>query len=263
MMIKHGMILLVDDDPMILQMVGDRLRLEGYTVTSASRCEKALETLKDTIPDLIILDISMPGLGGLGFLRRLTDVMPPPTSPILVFTGRHELASFFKETTDTSFMPKTTNPEIFIQKVNELVARHKAARQSLTPLPGNTSARKLLLVEDDTQLRDHLRYYFTHGGMVVEPMKDGHNLLATTCRIQPDIILMKYLLPHHNGPDLAAQLGTHEPTQHIPVVLYDETGIHANDWRHPHVKCLVASAKGPALMKAIQSILGITSVFAN
>jgi DNA-binding response OmpR family regulator len=253
---QSGTILLVDDDPAILQMVGDRLEMEGYTLVTASRGEQALEKLPSIIPNLIILDISMPGLGGLGFLRRLTDFSPAPTAPIMVFTGRHELAPFFADSTVASFVPKTTHPEIFIQKVHELVAGHRAQLDHAAALLRPVIRKKLLLVENDFDLRDHLSRFFFRHGFEVDPRDGGHSLLENATRSQPHLILIKYLLPHHNGPELAELLGTHPPTQTIPIVLYDETGIQAGLRKHPFVKSLVASSKDHILLKTVSDILG-------
>ncbi len=251
LMKKTGTILLVDDDPAILEMVGDRLQMEGYTVVTASRGEHALDKLRSLIPNLIILDISMPGLGGLGFLNHLTDIIPKPTAPIMIFTGRHELAPFFADDTVSVFLPKTTHPEIFIQKVHELVASH----QSQLANPTVITRKKLLLIENDFDLRDHLSRFFRRHGFEVDPRDGGHSLLETVTRSQPHLILIKYLLPHHNGPQLAEELGTHPPTQAIPIVLYDETGIQAGLRKHPFVKALVASSKDHILLKTVSDIL--------
>jgi len=253
---QSGTILLVDDDPAILQMVGDRLQMEGYTLVTASRGEQALEKLRSLIPNLIILDISMPGLGGLGFLNRLTDIIPRPTASIMIFTGRHELAPFFADDTVSVFLPKTTHPEIFIQKVHELVARHQSQLIHATPLIPGMTRKKLLLIEDDFDVRDHLSRFFCRHGFEVDPRDGGHSLLETVTRSKPHLILIKYMLPHHNGPQLAEQLGTHPPTQSIPIVLYDETGIHSGLWKHPFVKSLVASSKDHILLKTVSDILG-------
>ncbi len=253
---QSGTILLVDDDPAILQMVGDRLQMEGYTLITASRGEQALDILRAIIPNLIILDISMPGLGGLGFLIRLTDTIRRPASPIMIFTGRHELAPFFIDSTVSAFLPKTTHPEIFMQKVHELVASHHSQLTPSTPVLPGITRKKLLLIEDDFDLRDHLSRFFSRHGFEVDPLDGGHSLLETATRSQPHIILIKYLLPHHNGPKLAEQLGTHPPTQTIPIVLYDETGIQAGLRKHPFVKSLVASSKDHILLKTVSDILG-------
>lgn len=253
---RQGTILMVDDDLAILQMVGDRLKLEGYIVVTASRGEQALEKLQMFTPDLIILDISMPGLGGLGFLRRLADIVPAPSSAILVFTGRFEMSSFFSEITVSGFLPKTTHPEIFIQKVHELVASQQALSQHAPPPPESGARRKLLLLENDFSLRTHLLNFFSRNGLTVESIDGGHALLETATRTMPDIILIKYLLPHHNGPALAEQLGTHEPTHHIPLILYDDTGLHAGPGKYPFVRSLVSSSKDHELLKAVRTILG-------
>jgi DNA-binding response OmpR family regulator len=252
---KQGTILLIDDDPAILQMVGDRLKLEGYTVVTASRGEVALEKLQTVTPDLIILDISMPGLGGLGFLRRLADVAPSPSSYILVFTGRAEMSSFFSEITVSGFLPKTTHPEVFVQKVHELVTTRQAVCKMPTTTQGD-SRKKLLLLENDFSLRNHLLRYFSRNGLMVESIEGGHALLDAATRTKPDVILIKYLLPHHNGPSLAEQLGNHGPTRHIPLILYDETGLHAMCRGYPFVRSLVPSSKDHELLKAVRAIVG-------
>jgi PleD family two-component response regulator len=173
----------------------------------------------------------------------------------MVFTGRHELAPFFADSTVSSFVPKTTHPEIFIQKVHELVAGHRAQLDQAATLLRPVTRKKLLLVENDFDLRDHLFRFFCRNGFEVEPLDGGHAILETATRIMPDLILIKYLLPRHNGPKLAEQLGTHQPTQFIPVVLYDETGIQAGLWKHPFVKSLVASNKDHILFKTVSDIL--------
>lgn len=255
---QSGTILLVDDDPAILEMVGDRLQMEGYTLVTASRGEQALEKLRSLIPNLIILDISMPGLGGLGFLNHLTDIIPRPTAPIMIFTGRHELAPFFADDTVSCFVPKTTHPEIFIQKVHELVTRHQSQlAHHASVIPGITR-KKLLLVEDDFDIRDHLSRFFGRSGFEVEPLDGSHSLLEAATRSQPHLILIKYLLPHHNGPKLAEQLGTHPPTRTIPIVLYDETGIQIDLRKHPFVKSLVFSNKDHILLKTVSDILALS-----
>ena len=60
-------ILLVDDEKHLLVSLRDYLTFEHFTVTTAQSGEEALEVLERITPDLIVLDISMPGMGGMGF----------------------------------------------------------------------------------------------------------------------------------------------------------------------------------------------------
>lgn len=64
-------ILVVDDHPTNLKLVSDLLAFEGYEVLRAVDAEQALVLLATTLPDLILLDIALPGMDGLTLTRRL------------------------------------------------------------------------------------------------------------------------------------------------------------------------------------------------
>src|SRR5260221_490905 len=64
-------ILVVDDNPTNLKLACDVLACEGHRVLSAEHAEQALAILKDSKPDLILMDISMPGMDGLTLTRKL------------------------------------------------------------------------------------------------------------------------------------------------------------------------------------------------
>ena len=58
-------ILIVDDEPQICQLVKDLLEEETYTATTAHSTDEAFQKLKVTLPDLILLDVRLPTIGGL------------------------------------------------------------------------------------------------------------------------------------------------------------------------------------------------------
>ena len=66
-------VLLVDDDTSLLVTLSDFLKFEGYHVVTADSGEEALRRLEEIRPDLIILDMSMPGMGGVGFLKAISS----------------------------------------------------------------------------------------------------------------------------------------------------------------------------------------------
>jgi two-component system response regulator MprA len=82
-------LLVVDDDPKITSFLRRALTAEGYTVTAVNDAREALDRAEQAMPDVVILDIMMPGLDGLEICRRLratSDV------PILLLTARDEVA---------------------------------------------------------------------------------------------------------------------------------------------------------------------------
>ncbi len=78
-------ILLVDDDEMIRQLLHDALTMEGYQATTVQSGEEALQVLQTSTVDVIITDLSMPGMNGLELIRR-TNVDHPDV-PKIIITG--------------------------------------------------------------------------------------------------------------------------------------------------------------------------------
>ena len=79
-------ILVVDDDAPILRMLGRTLSAEGYTVETAGDGGEALAAVERSIPDLVVLDVGLPGLDGLAVCRRLRE--KGLATPVLLLTAR-------------------------------------------------------------------------------------------------------------------------------------------------------------------------------
>jgi CheY-like chemotaxis protein len=80
-------ILCVDDDPLILQMLGDVLRLRGYNVLTATDGEAGLDAAMREHPDLILLDVMMPGIDGFEVCRLLKATDTLKHIPIVILTA--------------------------------------------------------------------------------------------------------------------------------------------------------------------------------
>jgi two-component system response regulator MprA len=82
-------VLVVDDDPQLREALSRALELDGYAVTTASNGVKALDAISAARPDLMVLDVMMPYVGGLDVCRTLRD--RKDRLPILVLTARDEV----------------------------------------------------------------------------------------------------------------------------------------------------------------------------
>jgi len=78
-------VLVVDDDPSVCQFICEALDAEGYGTMTASDGTSAFAALADTTPDLILLDVHMPGIDGWDVLRELR-AKAGPHQPIVVMT---------------------------------------------------------------------------------------------------------------------------------------------------------------------------------
>jgi len=84
-------ILIVDDDEGVTQTFARMLTLEGYDVKTAVNAEKGLQLAHENLPDAIILDLRMPLVDGLGFLRQFRAIDGRRTTPVAIVTGDYFL----------------------------------------------------------------------------------------------------------------------------------------------------------------------------
>ena len=84
-------LLIVDDDVDTLRLVGLMLQRQGYTILTANNGQQAINMTLDEQPDLILLDIMMPGLDGYDVTRHLRNDPRTADIPIIMFTAKTQL----------------------------------------------------------------------------------------------------------------------------------------------------------------------------
>lgn len=115
-------VLVIDDDAAFVEIVRGALDKSAYTVTGASDGMKGLESIKAARPDVILLDIKMPGMGGIAFLQRLKEISPAPPIPIVIMSNDSSLETISEsaELGIRSYMIKSDEP---MSKIVELIER--------------------------------------------------------------------------------------------------------------------------------------------
>jgi DNA-binding response OmpR family regulator len=81
-------VLLVDDDPAILRLLDVNFRMEGFDVDATSHGEDALAAAAHATPDVVVLDLMLPGMDGREILRRLRADPATASVPVLFLTAR-------------------------------------------------------------------------------------------------------------------------------------------------------------------------------
>src|SRR5215475_6798428 len=87
-------VLVVDDDPDILDALSEILEVEGYTVERARNGREALQRIEQTLPDLVLLDLMMPVMDGSEFARNLA---PGARPPIIVLSADRNVSTKARE----------------------------------------------------------------------------------------------------------------------------------------------------------------------
>ncbi len=119
-------ILAVDDEEDILALLEHHLSREGYAVTCVGTGEAALKTTRDERPDLIVLDLLLPGVDGLEVCRRLKADPETAPIPIVMLTAKGEEADIVAglELGADDYIPKPFSPRVLTARVRAVLRRH-------------------------------------------------------------------------------------------------------------------------------------------
>ena len=121
-------ILVVDDDPSVTSVLKRGLAYEGFAVDTAGSGEAGLAVARDRAPDLVILDIMMPGIDGLEVLRRLRAA--DPRLPVLMLTAKDAPADQVQglEQGADDYVVKPFTFEVLVARVRALLRRQETER---------------------------------------------------------------------------------------------------------------------------------------
>jgi len=211
-------VMVVDDSATARKGVSNILEDAGFGIVQAKSAEKALKKLKSENIDLIVLDMTMPGMGGIAFLKKIS-VGGIPKYPVLVLTGRGSMAGFFQDMTVAGFLTKPPNPEELIDKCTAAV-RAKAA---VAPKEAPRQTKRVLLVEDDPRIVSVLTEAVGRKGFEIAVVGSGYEAMEKAVTFKPDVALVKQIMRGMNGAATAAGLKKMPSQNSLAVVLYDET----------------------------------------
>jgi DNA-binding response OmpR family regulator len=112
-------ILIIDDDPDIRELVGNRLKKNGFTIRTAQDGVEGMAMIKDYSPDLVIMDVMMPHLDGYSLLQELKFNLDLNGIPVMVLTARKDLKDIFDHMGKVCFMTKPFNPKTLVSSVKQ------------------------------------------------------------------------------------------------------------------------------------------------
>lgn len=237
-------ILFVDDDRHLTKSMHDFLLHEGFQVTTAPTAEAALKALEKNAPDLIILDISMPGIGGIGFLKHIGMEDGTLRYPVLVLTARAAMNEFFSMIAVDGFLPKPCSELEILRMIKSILSKKNRSI---------SQQRKILIGEDDAPITANLEHEFTHAGFKVHTVVTGPEILEQAVTFAPHVILVKECFTGMNGSAISRLLKSIPKTESIPIIIYDETREGGIPPLHKADKFIV-SARFADLLHAVNTL---------
>jgi len=190
------------------------LALEGYDVHTALNAQTALRDVDTSSPDAILLDLRMPLVDGLAFLRQLRARENQRETPVAIITG-----DYFVDDTVTSAL-RELGATIYLKPLwlEDLV---DITRRLLGPNPDRSlSVRRLnlLLVDDCVAERDLYEAALATDFNILTAARGDEGVSVAT-RAHPDAIVLDVMMPGIDGWETCTRIKSHPDTEDIPVIL--------------------------------------------
>lgn len=240
-----ALVLVVDDIPANVKLLEIKLTNEYYDVITASDGLEALQKIVAHKPDLVLLDVMMPGMNGFEVCERIKANIEVSHIPIVMVTALSDIADRVRglEVGADDFVSKPINDTALFARVKSLIRikvlldelrlRDKTGKQvgvlgeEENSFTADVTGAHVVLVEDD----------MVQGRNIIERLKTSYQvehfsdpeLAAEALKntLQPDVIVISTMLSDVDGLRLAAQLKNVERLRHVPIiVLVDEEEQH-------------------------------------
>jgi two-component system phosphate regulon response regulator PhoB len=152
-------ILIVDDEEDVLELLRYNLSKEGYGIETASSGEEALTKARAKPPDLIVLDLMLPGVDGLEVCKRLKSEDKTEQIPIVMLTAKGEESDIVTglELGADDYVTKPFSPKVLIARIRRILHRARAVELEQSPvsiheLTINPTRREVLVANEPVEL---------------------------------------------------------------------------------------------------------------
>jgi PAS domain S-box-containing protein len=198
-------VLVIDDDPSVHDMMGRFLRSRGFSILSALDGEEGLALARSEDPDVITLDVMMPGQDGWSVLARLNSQEETSEIPVVMVTMIDDKsAGYALGAADYLVKP------IQGQRLVDTLSKYRSESAD-----GETA----LVVEDDRDTREVVTRHLTRVGWEVAQAADGDEALEQLEKIEPSVVVLDLMMPHTDGFEVADKMRRHPEWEAIPVVV--------------------------------------------
>ncbi len=194
-------VLIIDDDPMVLQLLAGELTRDGFEVITASDGLSGIQKAREQIPSAIVLDILLPNLDGWSVLSALKSEPATASVPVILLSVEEQRARGFALGA-YEYLVKPVEPDRLAQVVRRAVA------------PG---AGDVLIVDDDEEMRQMVRRRLRDDGFNAIEASSGEAALQELQKSSPSLIILDLVMPGMDG--FAVLQRVRERGMTMPIVI--------------------------------------------
>ncbi len=230
-------ILIIEDEEVLRDVLKEKLEKAGHEVFTATNGRDGLDIFRKEVPNLVLLDIIMPKMGGFEVMREVFQDKILSAVPIIVISNSGQPVEIEEATRlgAKDFLIKAEfDPQEVIDKVNKYLGglgttKPTPSKQDMAvenPGPSGRSAKgaRILIVEDDKFLRDLIVQKLTKEGFDVLQAIDGEEGIKLVKENQVDLMLLDLILPGIDGFEVLRQMREDQKTASVPVIILSNLG---------------------------------------
>ena len=246
-------IMVADDEPRFVRLLTNILEPAEFSVTSAPDGENTLRMVEQAVPDLLILDLLLPGMDGWEVLKTLRARASTRRLPILVVTalGADDAERTLALGAD-EYLSKPISPSVLIDTVSRLIADAErrrgeteegkvvdgfAATGALPIAEAERVRPRVLIVEDNPVNLELMVDLLSSRGYEVHMCGDGREVMRLAKAHHPDLILLDINLPNIDGLTVARMLREDPETQAIAILAVSAYSMVGDKERMLEVGC--------------------------
>ena len=208
-----GTVLVIDDEPAVHEILSRTLTKHGFKVKGASSGEEGLRMARKLRPQMITLDVMMPGMDGWAVLTALKSDPSLAEIPVIMLTIVDD-RNLGYSLGAADYLTKPIDRE----RLASVLLRYR-----------RDSVNAVLVVEDDAETREMLRRLLENDGWAVAEADNGRKALEQLAKRRPGIVLLDLMMPEMDGFEFIAEMHRHEEWKSIPVIVITARDLSAED----------------------------------
>jgi len=220
-------ILIIDDEVDLTKIIGIFFTSKGFEVETANDGIEALQKVFMFRPDLIILDMNMPRMGGIEFYGKICDAKGKPMFPVLILTARVNVEDVFKDFEIDGFMIKPCEIDQLVAQA-ELIIKNRSQDSSKANTSIPDRPRKICIVESNQPVFDQVSSLFLNADYTVIPAKSGAEAIEKMMKDVPDVAIVQLGLTDIAGDTVIYRLSQMAMTMAVKFILYTSSDVKRN-----------------------------------
>jgi CheY-like chemotaxis protein/two-component sensor histidine kinase len=235
-------VLVVDDQPESRLLITHFLESFGCEVIAAESGESGVELAHEHRPDLITLDLVMPGMTGWEALRAFKDDPALRPIPVVVVSAVASRGGRGRLMGAVDVLAKPVDRDDLLRVIWRNLARRRQGR--------------VLVVDDDADTRMYLEDWLQDSGLEVVLARNGHEALQLVERQGPDAVVLDLMMPVMDGMEFLERL--RESTYHsgLPVIVLTAKDVTSEEWQRLEDLASTVLRKDDRVEQALQDVLG-------